>query len=184
MRLNLVSRAIITESAVIERGLKDINTLIGGGTSVGEDAFKFSFVNEGSEENLLISKADLGELFKDIPQDISEVSLKTSLLTDLSMLEKNLKLDPSRNEYPAYNTAEELLETGNVFSDAFNTWVWFVGISDLPRNEVELSIEGNYLTIQCKNATCYKGSVLVKFRNLSEAELIAIEEEHADEPVL
>lgn len=171
MRLNILSQAIIVASAVKEGKVEGVNSLVGTATSVGSEHFKFSFLDTGLSEAILVQKADLGELFAGIPQDITGLSFKTNGFTDLSLLDENLGIDKGKEESLAVNASEEPVNS-DMFSTAFDTWIRLVGISNLSRQEVDLSMVGNYLTIDCRSAVLYKGSVTVKFRDFSEEELL------------
>lgn len=161
MRLNILNKTVVVTSALKKAKVKNMNPKQGGVFPVNADTFRYS-VFDGVDSAVVVERVDLGELFKTIPQDITGIEFGETELTDLSFLMGQLNLDESKEECIVDNSFPEQASE-SLYSEVFEKWKRFVGISDLPRSEVELSMADTNLFIDAKNATLYKGIVSVKF---------------------
>lgn len=164
MRLNILNKTVVVNSALEKAKVKEMNPKFGGVFPVNEEAFRYSVFDKamGTTSSVIVERVDLSELFKNIPQDITGIEFGECDLTDLSFLMSQLDLDESKEECIVDNEFAES-SSDSAYCEAFVNWKRFVGLRGLPRNEVELSVSGTDLFIDAKNAVFYKGTVSVKF---------------------
>lgn len=156
MRLNLFNQSVIVGAAMRTCAL---NPRFGQVTAAGGQSFKFTPLGD-TRNAFMIERVDLGELFKGIPQDISQVVYKAHPAVDAPFILSKLNFDEA--------VREPLLDSDDpVFSEdehtrLFEVWCELVGLRDLPRYTVELGLIDDHLVIDASKATLYKGQVLVK----------------------
>lgn len=163
MRLNLLNRTVIVTGAVMQAGLTQMNPRFGEVQVVNKDLFKFSEASDPSS-NVLIQKVDLGEMFKNIPQSLCGLQFEESLVGDTQALYEALGIDPLQDT-PAVDTASyEQAPEGDELGQLFVNWLRLVGIADLTRGHVDLSVLDDCLYIDVRRSVVYTGNVQVKIK--------------------
>lgn len=160
MRLNCFNKTLLVATAMEQQGIDGLNPRFGAGRSVSEDMF--SYVEQGSVgAGLIIEKADLGELFKGIPQDISGLTFGMPEQTNLQLVDD--LVDGRVEESIVTLSAIDRTGSGDDLSILFFNWMRLVGLSDLTRFEVELGTSEGYLYVTARRATYYRGTVVIKY---------------------
>lgn len=157
MNLNMINLSRIVGLAASGGSYKSFNTRYGSASQVNEATFKYT-PPEGPALAILIRRVDLGELFKGIPQDISDLDtlpVSANLSDDWNT---KLGTDPVYCEPVFVDEAEDLLPS-DLPGALFQRWKAMIGLSGLYRREVDLSLAGNVLHIDARNAVLYRGVV-------------------------
>lgn len=163
MRLNLLNQTVIVASAVKHAGLTQMTPRFGDVRAVNQDLFKYSLTSDPSS-NVLIKRVDLGELFKGLPQDISQITFQASVGGDTQTLNERLNLDLTTSQYPVELTDYEQVDPTDELGQHFVNWTRLVGIGDLKRSEVELSTLDDSLIVEAHRSVVYKGAVSIKIK--------------------
>lgn len=162
MHLNLVNLSSIVALAVSTVPCKDVNSRFGAVAKVNDEVFKYTTMGS-IKDTLFIKRVDLGELFQDIPQDITELTYTPGSTLGAVNLMEALNFNPLKVDSPLIDEEVVFSETNDPLAHLFTKWVSLVGIGHLPRHEVELSTVDNILYIDASHATVYRGVVSVTF---------------------
>jgi hypothetical protein len=160
MRLNCFNKTLLVAKAMEQQGIEGVNPRFGAGRSVSDTVFSYLELG-GSGSGQLIDKVDLGELFKDIPQDITGLTFGTSELINLQDIQD---LVDSRVEESIVVGEEPLTDQSDELTGLFYNWLRLVGLSDLSRFEVDLGTSEGYLHVTAQRATYYRGTVIIKYQ--------------------
>jgi hypothetical protein len=163
MRLNLLNQTVIVTGALSHAGLTQMNPRFGEAQAVNKDLFKYSMASDPSS-NALIARVDLGVLFEGLPLDISHIAFEESLGGDVSQLNGQLGIDPMTAQYPVETSDYELIPESDELGQHFVNWTRMVGIGDLPRAQVDLSVLDDCLIVDARRAVVYKGVVQIKIK--------------------
>lgn len=163
MRLNLLNRTVIVTDAVTQAGLTQMNPRFGSVQSVTKDLFKFSCATDPSN-NVLVEKVDLGVLFEGIPQSLCGLSFEPSLGGDTHALNQKLGIDPLVDNPAVDTSGYEQVAEGDELGELFVNWLRLVGISDLSRDQVDLGVLDEHMTVDARRSVLYKGTVEVKIK--------------------
>jgi len=165
MRLNVLNGSSIVALASSTGLCKLSNTRFGVTTQVNDKYFKYVFSGE-RKEVVLIERIDLNDLFA-APQDISELTYTPGSTLGAVDVAAGLGIDTAQEESPLVEG--ELLEVreGDELGKLYSLWQAFVGLSSLPRHEVELSTSEDTLLIDARNSVMYRGVLAVKFKKES-----------------
>jgi len=161
MRLNIINRTAIVYSAMRQANVLDMSPRFGTVTPLSDEAFKYSLVGV-PQEALIVERVSLEELFRDIPQDITGITF-----SDVPEASQEVDTDIVMGRNP--DTEESVVVPGyevgaDEYSVHFCNWKRLVGISDLPRSEVNLALLDDQLIIDAAYSTLYRGSVSVKVK--------------------
>ncbi|MNM24598.1 hypothetical protein D3C81_350310 [compost metagenome] len=157
MRLNLFNQSVIVGSALQDCAL---NPRFGQVTPAGSKGFKFTPLGD-TRNAFMVERVDLGELFKNIPQDITGVVYKAHKAVDAPLLLMKLNFDDTARE-PLLDSEDPVFSEADELTRYFEIWCEVVGIRDLPRYAVELGLAEGNLIVDASKATLYKGQVTVK----------------------
>lgn len=158
MHLNIFSQSALLAGAA-QKNKQTINTRFGELAAVNDKYSKYT-TNVGGRTVNLVERIDLSDLFKDIEQDISEVVYDKSV--EFVDITSKLGVDISSVEGPFIE--EFATPSEDELGDLFNTWVSFVGLTALHRQEVGLSIADGYLYVDARRSLLFKGEVRVKYK--------------------
>lgn len=163
MRLAIINPACIMRDALGVLGLPptDVNPTLVSYQSIDSKTCKV-FSSQDPEDGILLEKIDLGELFRGIPQSIAGLTFDDSDVVDLSAYEKVVSVDLLVNAPKLDNQNYEKAPEGDYLGMLFCRWKRLVGIVTLFRNEVNLSVLDNVLTIEANNSALFTGSLTVK----------------------
>lgn len=162
MRLNLINQTVIVSLAVRQAGLTNLNPRFGSACAVNEKSFKYASTGDALNA-VLVERVDLGELFANIPQDITGFEFADSVTTPDALQEK-LAVDLMFHEQPVIAQEAEQVSPGDELARLFVQWKRVVGLNGLPTHEVDLSSFEDYMTIDARNAVLFKGTVQVKIK--------------------
>lgn len=159
MYLNIFSQSSLIGNAV-QKSQQTINTRFGELVAVNDKYSKYTSSFNGRVPTL-VERVSLNDLFKDIDQDISELEFtEGAKFVDLTV---KLGVDTVQTEGPFAESISSLSE-GDELGKLFNTWISFVGLTSLRRQEVELSTVDGYLYIDARRSLLFKGDVRVKYK--------------------
>lgn len=163
MRLNVINQTAVVRAACLAGQVTNLNPRFGHTLQLNDAAFKYTVMGD-PKETLMIERVDLEQLFFNIPQDITPYSFEESVGGDLSELEMYAGIDSTEQESVLETASYEVLDPADVLGQHFVNWKRLVGLNSLNRAEVELGVLGDYLIIDARYATVYRGTVSVKFK--------------------
>ena len=163
MLLNVMNQTAIVKDVCRVHGINDLNPRFGDAQQLSAELFKYSVLGDATEA-LIIQRVSLTELFAGIPQDITGLEFKDSAVGDLGRLDAALNADAVIEEVILNNDEPETAAVDDVLGVHFCNWKRLVGLRSLTRTEVALSTDGDYLTIDARDAVIYRGTVSVKFQ--------------------
>lgn len=162
MRLNLLNRTTIVGEALKQKPVPKLTARFGDVSRVDGSCFKASAVLDPAT-NILIQRVDLSEMFANVPLDISELEFNNppgfDSVPEIVNVEDGFKEEPMLVEFAGI-TVNPKDKLGEMFSQ----WKRMVGLSGLPRSEVELSTLDDYLTVDARDAVIYCGLVRIKYK--------------------
>lgn len=121
----------------------------GSVVGVNEKLFKFT----GGAVPLYIKKVRLADLFAGVPQSVVGVEFG-DVVTDMPPEAPSIVSEG----FPDSVVASDTLGVH------FTNWKRLVGLYDLPREEVDLGQDGDYLVVDARKATLYTGYVIIKIQ--------------------
>lgn len=163
MRLNLINKTSIVDTVRVRRNLTQIESRFGQVRQVSADKFKFALIKDPAV-SILVERVDLGELLRDIPQDITKFTFDEPKDVDESVYELMAPANPFLAEPYLLPYEAEALAPGDERGALFAKWKRLVGLRDLSRSEVELGVLGDYLIVDASNAAVYRGEIQIKFK--------------------
>lgn len=162
MRLNLINRTMIVAAALDNKPVPKLAPRFGDAVRVDDQSFKFSTVLDPGT-NILVQRVNLAELFAGIPLDISDKEFNTppefDSFPDCVAVEDGFKAEPLLCESMDVYTSP--IDTSGKM---FEQWKRLVGLSGLPRIEVDLSTLDGYLTVDARDSVIYCGLVRIKYK--------------------
>lgn len=163
MRLNVINTSAVVALAASTAGCKLSNGRFGAVTQLSDRTFKYVFTGV-RKDVLLVERIDLAELFKDLPQDITGLTHQPDSVAGSVDIAAALRIDATHQEPPFIQGEPTETREGDELGALFHLWQAFVGLYGLSRHEVDLSTVENILYIDARNATVFRGTVAVKFK--------------------
>lgn len=163
MQLNVINTSSLIALAASTGACGAINTRFGNVAQLNDDVFKY-VVTGNRKDVLLINRIDLMELFKDIPQDISDLTYTPNSPDPLTDLGDKFGLDSALQEPPLFPGDSLDMTNEDELNKAFALWQAFAGIPALPRRDVELSSIGNVMYIDARHAVAFRGILSVTYK--------------------
>lgn len=163
MQLNLINKTSIVDTVRVRRNLTLIESRFGQARQVTEDKFKFSLIKDPSV-SILVQRVDLGELLRDVPQDITKFTFGEPPEADPAVYKLVAPTNPFLAEPWLTEYEPEAIATDDERGLLFAKWKRLVGLRDLSRAEVELHVLGDFLIVDATNAAVYRGEIHIKFK--------------------
>lgn len=162
MRLNLINTTRIVAGALANKHVPKLTARFGEVSRVDDNAFKFSAVLDPGT-NIMVQRINLADLFDGIPLDISDKEFNTPPVVgefpDCIAVKDGFKEEPMLTE-----SMDVYLPAIDVLGQMFEKWKRLVGLSGLPRIEVDLSTLDDYLTVDARDSVVYCGLVRIKYK--------------------
>lgn len=117
--------------------------------SVNDTMLKFN----SSAGPIYLKKVSLVDLFAGIPQSV----------VDITFGDVVTEMPPEAPEIVSDGFPDSVVAT-DTLGVHFTNWKRLVGIYDLPREEVGLAQDGDYLVVDAHKATIYTGYVIIKIQ--------------------
>ena len=161
MRLNCLNRTIIVGGSLERLHINDLNPRFGLALELDSATFKYAVLGNEGTKGVIIDKVSLNDLFDGVPQDITGINFGSVI----GSIAPGFDIDPSVEE-PIIDDVpcEEPGPHDDEMTTHFCNWKRLVGLSDLSRAEVDLGTADDYLYVEARKSTIYRGSVAIKIK--------------------
>jgi hypothetical protein len=161
MRLNCLNRTIIVGGSLERLRITDLNPRFGLALELDANTFKYSVLGNEGTKGVIIDKVSLNDLFDGIPQDITGINFDFVTGSVAPGFDIDLAVEePIIDDVPL----EEPGAHDDALSVHFCNWKRLVGLNDLSRAEVDLGTADDYLYVEARKSTIYRGSVAIKIK--------------------
>lgn len=163
MRLNLLNTTALVAAGLYVINCERFNPRFGAVGRVSDNVFKYALPGP-PKEVFLLERVSLAELFEGIPQSIVGIEKRDWWVGSEGEIGFCLNLKSTVEEMPFVDAPSVPVPDTDELGKYFLTWVEWIGLGGLKRNEVELSVMDDYLIVDAKNSPVFSGTVSVKIK--------------------